>query len=134
MICISDRMAMRQPPRSAALACSRVAVEYRPDKGRILVSTADVAQGGVILRETPLVKVELAPEVPACASVMDTLEALQQADATASGKGVDYPPFFFWAAICSLTDDEASTSGCEKWPTICQAAEMHSRRTTSSAF
>eukprot|EP00928_Gymnodinium_smaydae_P046446 TRINITY_DN30943_c0_g1_i2.p1 TRINITY_DN30943_c0_g1~~TRINITY_DN30943_c0_g1_i2.p1 ORF type:complete len:516 (-),score=112.79 TRINITY_DN30943_c0_g1_i2:57-1604(-) len=80
-------------------------------KGRVLLAARDFEAGERVLLEFPLVQVSgdgSCGEVP-------TLELLSR---LRSEGALEYPPFFYLAALCSLTSaDVAGTTGAT-WPTV----------------
>ncbi|CAK0870085.1 unnamed protein product, partial [Prorocentrum cordatum] len=97
-----------------------VLVSAAEGKGRILLAACEFEPGQRILLEYPLVQVAVNRSEAAYAELI----RMQEEGA------LEFAPFFYWAALCSLTDKEIACARCQAWPSVpsqtqAQALRLH---------
>lgn len=108
------------PEHVKAYHSDTVRVGRARGKGRVLYASQDFEPGERILLESPLVEVRVQKSAPAYRALL----RLQDEGA------LEYPPFFYWASLCTLTAADVTGAYLAPWPTVpaysqAQALELH---------
>lgn len=99
-----------------------VAVGRIEGKGRVLLSRRDLEVGDEILAERPLVRAAWDASAPACAALLEERGAMR------------YPAFFYWAALCTLTEEDVAGCCAPAWATVSREAQVGPELTRDLCF